>query len=472
MATLAESFLADLDDLSDGDGDGNAAALAAPAAGAEGIHVGLAAATGDSTAEDLERLRHAKLEDVAKLAASDDYRQVVSRVRDALANPERVPSSSAAWRGPSDEDPTYALLLRCNETAVAIEDEVTVVFNFLRKKYASRFPELESLVSYPVDYASVVKAIGGASDLTAVNLEGVLPSATIMVVSVTASTTQGRPFQSEEELAVVTEASSMLIQLEDDRTAILNFVADRLASIAPNLSAIVSTSIAAKLIGIAGGLPALAKIPAGNMQLLGAKKDGRSGLSTRGGDVHFGFIASADVIQQTPPALRTKAVRLLSGKCALLARVDAFGQDPEGEAGAKMGQEIKQKIEKWMEPGPGRIVKPLPVPDAAPKKRRGGRRLRKRKERYGMTEMRRKQNRVSFNVAEEELMDGEDTLGLGQIGQVGLRQTMSQASAIKRPSSSAKTPAPRARDAVNGLISVGAALPDSSRKGTASVYFS
>ena len=274
MATLAESFLADLDDLSDGDGDGNAAALAAPAAGAEGIHVGLAAATGDSTAEDLERLRHAKLEDVAKLAASDDYRQVVSRVRDALANPERVPSSSAAWRGPSDEDPTYALLLRCNETAVAIEDEVTVVFNFLRKKYASRFPELESLVSYPVDYASVVKAIGGASDLTAVNLEGVLPSATIMVVSVTASTTQGRPFQSEEELAVVTEASSMLIQLEDDRTAILNFVADRLASIAPNLSAIVGTSIAAKLIGIAGGLPALAKIPAGNMQVLGAKKDG------------------------------------------------------------------------------------------------------------------------------------------------------------------------------------------------------
>lgn len=69
----------------------------------------------------------------------------------------------------------------------------------VRDGYRARFPELESLVQHPVDYARVVKAIGGEADITAVELEGVLPSATIMVVSVTASTTAGHPL-SESQL--------------------------------------------------------------------------------------------------------------------------------------------------------------------------------------------------------------------------------------------------------------------------------
>lgn len=63
----------------------------------------------------------------------------------------------------------------------------------VRDAYRARFPELESLVQHPVDYARVVGAIGNEGDITAVELEGVLPSATIMVVSVTASTTAGHP---------------------------------------------------------------------------------------------------------------------------------------------------------------------------------------------------------------------------------------------------------------------------------------
>jgi hypothetical protein len=46
------------------------------------------------------------------------------------------------------------------------------------------------------------------------------------------------------------------------------------------------------------------------------------------------------------------------------------------------------KIEKWQEPPPAKTSKPLPAPDAEIKKRRGGRRLRKMKERYGLTDVR------------------------------------------------------------------------------------
>lgn len=43
-----------------------------------------------------------------------------------------------------------------------------------------------------------------------------------------------------------------------------------------------------------------------------------------------------------------------------------------------------------------------------PKKRRGGKRFRKMKERYGLTDVRKAANRVNFNQPEEEVIDGDE----------------------------------------------------------------
>ncbi len=48
---------------------------------------------------------------------------------------------------------------------------------------------------------------------------------------------------------------------------ILQFVESRMSSIAPNLSLIVGSEIAAKLMGLAGGLHALSRMPACNIQV-------------------------------------------------------------------------------------------------------------------------------------------------------------------------------------------------------------
>jgi Prp31 C terminal domain len=58
------------------------------------------------------------------------------------------------------------------------------------------------------------------------------------------------------------------------------------------------------------------------------------------------------------------------------------------QTGRKFKTEMEAKIEKWQEPPPAKTVKPLPCPDGEAKKRRGGRRLRKMKERYGLTDVR------------------------------------------------------------------------------------
>lgn len=359
--------------------------------------------------------------------------------------------------GPLEDDPTYKLLVECNKLAVDIDNEISLVHNFIRDKYRLKFPELESLVQHPIDYARVVKRIGNEIDLTLVNLEDILPAATVMVVTVTATTTTGRVL-SDDNLRKALEGCDMALSLDDDKRLMLQFVESKMGKIAPNLSQIVGSEIAARLMGVAGGLLSLSKMPACNIQVLGAKRKTLAGFSSATVQPHQGFISNCPILQQMPPALRAKGARLIAGKCALLARVDAYGQDPAGGVGAKMKDDILKKVEKWQEPPPAKQVKPLPVPDAEVKKRRGGRRLRKMKERYGLTEMRKAANRVNFNQPEDEFIESDDVMGLGVLGKEGsgrLRIVASQQK-LKLSAKSAKKFKQRAygsSGATNGLSS-------------------
>lgn len=176
-----------------------------------------------------------------------------------------------------EDDPEYQLIVDCNALSVDIENEIIIIHNFIRDKYRLKFPELESLVHHPIDYARVVKKIGNEMDLTLVDLEGLLPSAIIMVVSVTASTTSGKPLP-DEVLQKTIDACDRALALDAAKKKVLDFVESRMGYIAPNLSAIVGSAVAAKLMGTAGGLSALAKMPACNVQLLGAKKKNLAGF--------------------------------------------------------------------------------------------------------------------------------------------------------------------------------------------------
>lgn len=280
-----------------------------------------------------------------------------------------------------EDDPEYQLIVECNALSVDIENEIIIIHNFIRDKYRLKFPELESLVHHPIDYARVVKKIGNEMDLTLVDLEGLLPSAVIMVVSVTASTTSGKPLP-EEILQKTIDACDRALALDSAKKMVLNFVESRMGYIAPNLSAIVGSAVAAKLMGTAGGLAALAKMPACNVQLLGAKKKNLAGFSTATSQFRVGYIEQTEIFQSTPPPLKMRACRLIAAKSTLAARVDSTRGDPTGKTGRVFKDEILKKIEKWQEPPPAKQPKPLPVPDSEPKKKRGGRRLRKMKERY------------------------------------------------------------------------------------------
>lgn len=70
---------------------------------------------------------------------------------------------------------------------------IAIIYKFVKDKYQKRFPELDSLIMVEMDYVRSVKELGNDLDQAKNNerLQEILTQATIMIVSVTASTTQG-----------------------------------------------------------------------------------------------------------------------------------------------------------------------------------------------------------------------------------------------------------------------------------------
>lgn len=139
--------------------------------------------------------------------------------------------------GPVESHPEYKLVVDANNMAVEIDNDINICHKFVRDKYQKRFPELESLVPNALDYLMTVKELGNNLDKVKNNetLQSFLTQATIMVVSVTASTTQGS-LLSDEELNYIIEACDVAIEINQCKLKIYQFVESRMTFIAPNVT--------------------------------------------------------------------------------------------------------------------------------------------------------------------------------------------------------------------------------------------
>ncbi|OLL24816.1 Pre-mRNA-processing factor 31 [Neolecta irregularis DAH-3] len=360
-------------------------------------------------AEQIEKIVMKEIQDVGRVAKvmQSKYVDEVLKQIDYYSQHEKLQIV-----GNIEDDPEYRLIVQANNVVVDIDNEILL---FIRDHYGEKFTELESLVIHPLDYAKSVKAIGNETDITKVDLK-FLQAATVMVVTVTSTTTAGSPL-SEHRLNIVMKACDMALSLDAAKRKILDYVQSRMSLIAPNLSAIIGSSTAAKLIGIAGGLTALSKVPACNVSALGAKRATQIGFSTGVTIRHQGFLFHSELIQRTPPDFRKQAQRIVSGKIILAARIDRIHESLDGSVGLKLLDEVTTKLEKLSEPAPKKNVKALPAPDDPARRRRGGKRVRKQKEAFAVTELRRQQNRMAFGKEEMEVGVYDETVGLGMIGQ-------------------------------------------------------
>ncbi|KAJ8595327.1 Nop domain-containing protein [Rhizopogon salebrosus TDB-379] len=445
MSGLADELLADIDDLSDGGDDEAVPAVQsttnntnglkrkatedADMSEAEGeVEEGEGEAEGSAglvleggmkpadelDADDVQQMDLGGIEDVgsiAKLEGSKRMSEILKEIEKYQANP----STPEAMSLPAHLNPEYTLIVQANNLSVDVDNEILVVHKFIRDHYAAKFPELEQLVPDPTQYVRAVRVLANTEDPTKADLAGVLPPAVVMSVLITATTTSGQTL-SDAQWAAVEKACDLADKLEEARKKIFMYVSSRMNVLAPNLSAIVGTTTAAKLLGVAGGLGPLAKMPSCNVHLLGAQKKIALGFSTFTQRRHTGFVFQSDLIQQTPPEYQLKVQRTVGAKSVLAARMDLERTRRDGSYGEELREKIEKHIDRLAAPPPAKVTKALPLPNDGPKKRRGGKRARKAKEAYAQTELRKLQNRMAFGEVEEEVGAFDQTKGLGMIG--------------------------------------------------------
>lgn len=224
-----------------------------------------------------------------------------------VTEPERI-------SGPLSQSHDYDLVIRSNKFIHEIDDHLQAAHKFVADLYHKKFPELEQLVPNMVDYINVVEVIGNETDLTKVDLQSVLPATQVMAVTVTASTTKGQESLSPDELERVLEGCKEVRELMSAKERILKFIESRMNVIAPNVSMLLGTEVAAELVGVVGGLEALSKIPACNVQVIGQRKKVLSGFSRAGSSQHEGIIFKSPLVQSAPSKLRHKTAKVLAGK--------------------------------------------------------------------------------------------------------------------------------------------------------------
>lgn len=349
------------------------------------------------------------------------------------------PDKQTTFVGSIEDNPEYHLLTQSNTLSTSIDNEIILVHKFIRDHYSTRFPELETLVTNPLDYAKSVAIIGNGpmdnvkelaqrtNNIVGASLKSILDGPSLMVVTVESTTTRGREM-STTELQTVMRACEMTLSLDRAKKILTDYVQSRMNLFAPNLTALIGSLTAAQLLNFAGGLTGLAKTPACNIPPLGSKKQSQTGFATNVGVRHQGFLYHSPIIRGIPSDLKRQAMRIVAAKCVLAARVDRVHASPDGSNGLLLKKDTLDRLEKLTEPPPNKGPRALPAPDDKPSRKRGGRRARKAKEATAMTDLRKAQNRMAFGKEEKEVGygTGEGTKGLGMIGQANEGRIRSQ----------------------------------------------
>lgn len=336
-ATLADTLLDDLDDLSDGGGEEE---LVVDESQAE------ASAEGDSNEDgqpsstvNPTRRRRRLLDDDATLQKHLQFIQQATELSDKQE---------------------YEYIVTSNQFLTQIADELTHFHQHeLIPLYEPHFPELSDLLPNAVSYKQAVQVIQNETDLTVVNeeLNQHLDSNQIITLTVAASTSAGRPL-TQEELAQALELCNYMDRLLDTQSILTTFVQERIHHLAPSTCALIGPNVTAHMVGLAGGLAELAQIPACNLQVLGQVHDkDRFAAGIRANQHrHAGILMECDLLKgiKMAPNHKQKLLKQVASKLALAARCDAVnltqGRTRSDAAGLKFRAEIDKKIRQWQEP--------------------------------------------------------------------------------------------------------------------------
>ncbi|EER44346.1 U4/U6 small nuclear ribonucleoprotein Prp31 [Histoplasma capsulatum H143] len=108
----------------------------------------------DATKAKVEKMRFGTVSDVRSVAS---LMKTLQPILDKVSYYQSLPSEKRTTSiGSIEENPEYHLLTEANSLSTSIDNEIILVHKFIRDHYSTRFPELETLITNPLDYAKTV----------------------------------------------------------------------------------------------------------------------------------------------------------------------------------------------------------------------------------------------------------------------------------------------------------------------------
>ena len=242
----------------------------------------------------------------------------------------------------------------------------------LREWYGWHFPEAGKIISDNVTYAKLVQAIGMKTNVKNTDLSEILTEEDQQKIKEAAEISMGSEISKEDELNIK-ELCGQIIFLSEYRSSLSEYLRNRMMTIAPNLTIMVGELVAARLISHAGSLVSLAKMPGSTIQIFGAEKALFRALKTKHETPKYGLIYHASLVGQANAKIKGKISRSLASKCALCVRVDALGENTNGEIGNKCKKILESRINALENGNSGKINKVSKISkyDASENKKKG-----------------------------------------------------------------------------------------------------
>merc|ERR1712243_72971 len=149
---------------------------------------------------------------------------------------------------------------------------------------------------------------------------------------------------SEEDITNIRHLCQQVVEIQEYRGQLYEYLKNRMMAIAPNLTVLVGELVGARLIAHAGSLMNLAKHPASTVQILGAEKALFKALKTKHDTPKYGLIYHAHLVGSSGTKLKGKVSRMLAAKASLACRVDALGEETNTDLGIEHRAKVESRI--------------------------------------------------------------------------------------------------------------------------------
>lgn len=211
-----------------------------------------------------------------------------------------------------------------------------------REWYGWHFPELGKILADNVVFVRCVKTMGTRENAAASDLSDILPEDVEQKVREAAEISMGTEI-SDDDIINIQNLCDQVIEISNYRAQLYDYLRARMMAMAPNLTVLVGDLVGARLISHAGSLINLAKHPASTVQILGAEKALFRALKTKKDTPKYGLIYHSQLVGQSSTRNKGKMSRMLAAKASLATRVDALGED--GNGNFNLGAEHRAKLE-------------------------------------------------------------------------------------------------------------------------------